>query len=335
MGKRDYYFDNAKFILILLVVFGHSISPLKDGNGVLFSLYKFIYLFHMPAFILIAGYFTKGFDKPGYVKKVFKKTLIPYFIFQVIYNFYYFFTGYDEHFTFSLLDPHWSLWFLISLFSWHLMIIPFSKMGKYGFPAALVLGIAVGYFSDFGSYLSIERTFIFFPLFYLGYLLKGEHFAAIRQKASKFAAIPLLITIFAGCYFIFPDAWKDWLLGSSSYAAMGVDSWEGGLYRLIYYAVIFVTTFAVLTLIPEKQMAFTNLGGKTLYIYLLHGFFVKTIDLFPSYENIQHFAGYLVLFAACIALCFFLASRPVRTFSKPLIELKLPKLKQNSHSVPR
>ncbi|MFC7393396.1 acyltransferase family protein [Scopulibacillus cellulosilyticus] len=329
MGKRDFYFDNAKFILILFVVFGHIISPLKEDHHLLFALYKFIFLFHMPAFILISGYFCKGFNKPGYIMKTIKRTLVPYFIFQVIYSFYYYFTGYDDHFKLTLLDPHWSLWFLISIFFWHLAIIPFSKLGKYGFPLAIILGVGIGYFDVFGSYLSIERTFVFFPFFYLGYLLKREHFVKLQQSVNKFAAVPILIGIFVICFFVFPDAWKEWLLGDSSYAAMGNKTWFDGLLRLVFYAGSFITTFSVMALMPKSKTTFTKLGQCTLYIYLLHGFFIKTINLSPYYNSIGHYSQYIALFILSIVICLLLASKPVRTFAKPFIELKLPKLKHD------
>ncbi len=49
-------------------------------------LYKFIYTFHMPAFILVSGYFAKNFKRKGYVKKLAVKLIIPYLIFQGIYS---------------------------------------------------------------------------------------------------------------------------------------------------------------------------------------------------------------------------------------------------------
>ncbi len=333
MKQRDFYFDNAKFILILFVVFGHSISPLKGEHENLYTVYKFIYLFHMPAFILIAGYFSKNFHKPGYIRKAFMRTIVPYMIFQTIYNFYYYLTGYEKHFTFSVFQPHWSLWFLISLFCWYLMLIPFAKLKKYGIIAAFALGIGAGYFSEIGSYLSIERTLVFFPMFYLGYYLKKEHFHYLRNRVKKWRSALVLALILIGCYYAFPDSLKEWLLGVSSYSALGVSNFAGGFYRLAFYAAMLLTTFSVLTLIPQKQYNFTSLGGKTLYIYLLHGFFIKTITLSSNYSKIQHIAQYVALFVACIGLCYLLASKPVRILAKPLIELKWPYAKQNKDTI--
>ena len=60
MTKREYRFDNAKFILILLVVFGHILEHFQ-GRYVP-GIYRTVYLFHMPMFIFISGYFAK-FDR--------------------------------------------------------------------------------------------------------------------------------------------------------------------------------------------------------------------------------------------------------------------------------
>ncbi|EAD8587403.1 acyltransferase family protein, partial [Listeria monocytogenes] len=89
--KRESYFDNAKFILIFLVVFGHFLQTfIADYAGVR-VLYIYIYTFHMPAFVLISGFFAKSFGKPGYLKKTMKKLILPYVFFQLIYSIFYYF----------------------------------------------------------------------------------------------------------------------------------------------------------------------------------------------------------------------------------------------------
>lgn len=321
--KRDAYFDNARFLLILLVVFGHLISPLKSDNDLLYGLYKFIYLFHMPAFILISGYFSKGFDKPGYLKKTFTKTLIPYAIFQIIYCFFYYFTGYDKDFSFSLFDPHWTLWFLISLFCWNVLLKLFAKK-SWALPVAFAIGIAAGYIPFFGSYLSIERTLIFFPFFLIGYLMHSEHFHLLRSIKGKLIALPVLVAVFIGCNTLIPDSFNDWLLGSSSYADMGYKDWSAGLLRTMFYGLNLIMTFSFLAIIPKKHYFFTVYGARTLYIYLLHGFFIKLVGLTDSYNDIHEIYQYVMLLIGAAALCRFLGSDVVKNLAKPLIELKPP-----------
>ncbi|WKB36580.1 hypothetical protein QS257_05955 [Terrilactibacillus sp. S3-3] len=163
------------------------------------------------------------------------------------------------------------------------MIIYFSRLGKYGFPIAVIIGIVAGCFNQIGELLSISRTLVFFPIFYLGYLLKKEHFAALRQMKIKWLSVPALLGVFAVCYFIFPDDIQGWLLNSSSYGALGTSSWHGSMIRLSLYGLTLFTTFTFLSLIPAKRLAFTSLGEKTLYIYLLHGFFLKNSSPFCRY----------------------------------------------------
>ena len=72
---RNYKFDNIKGILILLVVFAHFIEGISSTEYV----YKFIYIFHMPLFIFVSGYFGK-FDK----KKLILHLVYPYIVFQLL-----------------------------------------------------------------------------------------------------------------------------------------------------------------------------------------------------------------------------------------------------------
>ncbi|RYM05765.1 acyltransferase [Sporolactobacillus sp. THM7-7] len=321
---RDSYFDNVKFFLILLVVFGHSLTNLKSEIQAISSLYTFIFLFHMPAFILISGYFSKHFQRPGYVKKIIKKLAIPYIIFQIAYSAFFYIAGYEPNFSIPLTTPHWTLWFLVSMLCWKMMIIPFSRMGILGLPAAIAVGIAAGYVDFIGTLFSLSRTLVFFPFFYLGYLLRKEHFAVLRRVRVRIFALPFLVAIYSSCTFVFPESLQTWVLHNASYHALHLSNGTGGLIRLGIYTLTAATIFSFMSLIPKGRRSFTDLGRNTLYIYLLHGFFIKTIVLFPVYESIRKLYQYSFLLAASIALCYLLASRPVRRFTGPIIEVKLP-----------
>lgn len=71
---RDYFFDNARAILIFLVVLGHLLQPYTSEDKFLQALYLLIYSFHMPTFLFISGYFAKNLDKPNYLEKIAKIT---------------------------------------------------------------------------------------------------------------------------------------------------------------------------------------------------------------------------------------------------------------------
>lgn len=50
---RIYYFDNLKFVLIFLVVFGHLIDPIIHKTDIAKSTFLFIYLFISHATVCI------------------------------------------------------------------------------------------------------------------------------------------------------------------------------------------------------------------------------------------------------------------------------------------
>ncbi|MEK5173819.1 acyltransferase family protein [Heyndrickxia sp. FSL W8-0496] len=323
--KRNLYFDNAKLILIFLVVFGHVISPLKRNDDFLFTVYTVIYLFHMPAFILISGYFAKGYRKKGYLMKSVKKILLPYVIFQVIYSIFYFFNGEEQTLTFDFLQPHWSLWFLLSLFCWNIFLYVFARLKWAGFLLAVGIGIAVGYIDRIGSFLSLSRTFVFFPYFLFGFLIDAKHIQWIKDfKFSSVIGIGLICATFIVFSYSFPSEAVPWLLGSSSYADMGNVNLIDGVFRGIQYISTFIVIFGFLTLVPSGGSKFTVIGERTLYIYLLHGFIIKIIETFVSDESLAAFAqNYLLLILFSISICLILGSYLIKKYTKPLIELRL------------
>lgn len=62
--ERDYFFDNVKAVLMFLVVLGHLLLPIH-GESFLVVVKRLIYVFHMPLFVFVSGYFAKTFYKNG------------------------------------------------------------------------------------------------------------------------------------------------------------------------------------------------------------------------------------------------------------------------------
>lgn len=59
-NSRNGYIDFVKAILIFLVILGHTVQIIRYNNVAFWNdlLFKSIYMFHMPLFIAISGYFT-------------------------------------------------------------------------------------------------------------------------------------------------------------------------------------------------------------------------------------------------------------------------------------
>jgi len=155
-SKRDYLFDNLKVLLIFLVVFGHSLENYIDNNMVLRSIYFFIFMFHMPLFIYISGYFSKNIDKCR--KNASKDLLMPFIFFNII---WYVSIGKLDR---PIYYAGWTLWYLLSLFLWRFFLKDIIKV-KWILGLSIILGLLIGFYDMSIDLLSFSRTFAFFPFF--------------------------------------------------------------------------------------------------------------------------------------------------------------------------
>lgn len=118
--QRDSFFDNAKYLAIVLVAMGHSWAPVKGDSRILEGLYDVVYTFHMPAFIIISGFFSRSFDmRPDRLKRLVTGVLVPYVVFQTAYLIFRRYVGHSGD-PFDLFSPWYLTWFLCALFVWRL-----------------------------------------------------------------------------------------------------------------------------------------------------------------------------------------------------------------------
>lgn len=325
--KRDAFFDNAKFILIFLVVFGHMIQPFTHDSAIMRVSYDFIYLFHMPAFILLSGFFAKGIGNVGYVWNLTKKLIFPYVIFQGVYSAYYFLIG-NASWQTPIFEPHWSLWFLLSLFSWHLLLIVFKKMPSMaGIISAVLIGIIVGYINGIGAEYSLSRTFVFFPFFLMGYWITKEQIKNLTRPIIKQVSFAIMSVVVILLVYL-PDFSSRWLLGSSSFADLDQPIW-GGFTRLGVYLFATILIFSLFAWIPRQQYRWTNLGQQTLYVYLLHGLFIQFFRE-AGWFKVDHILDVFGLAILSLLIVLLLSSKTVFISCQPIIEGRLTEMKRRT-----
>ncbi|RPF53453.1 acyltransferase family protein [Aquisalibacillus elongatus] len=323
--QREAYFDNAKLLFIFLVVFGHLIQPLKGNLVSADVLYQWIYIFHIPGFVLISGFFASGARDHSHLSKLLKRLLIPFVIFQVFYTISYTLAGNGDWYI-GFYEPQWSLWFLVSLFSWHILLIWFKKLPPLaGIAIAFCVGLLIGVIPFIGHGLSLSRTFVFFPFFLMGYWLSKGQLFQLQYAKYKIMAVSILVTSFVISYF-YPMIPSELLFGSYSYQAIELQS-IGILSRFGLYALALLMVFSVLALVPQRRFTFTHLGQYTLYVYLLHGIIIQATrqaELFQLNESLD------IIALACVAgaIVWLLTSNWVMTVTQPLVEWKTTRLQQ-------
>ena len=268
MKKRNIRLDSLKGFLIILVILGHI-----PGD---YNLKYFIYVFHMPLFVLLSGYFTKTpSDLKGlwYSLKGIAKPLI---LFQVIYVSldYVIFERIEIA---SIITPFWILWYLMSLILWRIFTFLFQKPIHNDpflfFLVAIMIALFSGY-CPIRNPFSLQRTLNFFPFFLAGLYLRqrADVLSSLAglggaKIASIIVIVISVIVVWCGLY---PEKMYDMLRGAHSYV---IQDFPVKLLLIIWS---FSLSFAFLLTAKENRIL-SIIGKDSLVYYLLHGLLVRFV----------------------------------------------------------
>ncbi|MFC9032900.1 acyltransferase family protein [Streptomyces arboris] len=273
--RRDPYFDNVKYLAIVLVAVAHAWEPVMDGSRATRALYMIVYTFHMPAFILISGYFSRTFDLSApKVKRLITGVAVPYVLFETAYSLFKRYVDDSPDTSISLVDPLYLTWFLIALFIWR-VTTPIWLTLRHPLPVALAIAMLASISPDIGDDLDLQRVFQFLPFFVLGLLMKPEHFQLVRRREVRLLALPLFAGALLFAYWIAPRMQLGWLYRANSAQEMDAPWWSGAVMSLALFGCALALTIGFLAWVPRRHMWFTVLGAGTICGYLLHGFLIK------------------------------------------------------------
>lgn len=339
--QRDYWFDNIKGVLMILVVVGHMTASFYSYSGVIKYIYDSINMMHMGAFLILSGYMSKGrVARKDYIS-VINKNIVPYITAQIFLyvvavlvpkGFKALSIDFFDKTTFSIFIPIYQLWYLMAVI---IFVLATIKLRPERRPVlSMVLAIAMTLVCGAVTQVSIFRltkVISYYPFFLLGYLLPKDFMLAIRNKKKLIIAS---LAIFAGyAYFM---SRQDWIVGirniyglSSNYSkagelAFGLHPAFGRLFMVLFVPVI---AFAFFNLIPRSKCIFSKLGQNSMYIFVLHALVVVAFrclnykyDIISEYFTTALPKALFLLFS--VAVTFFLGSDFVRKIFRPLLEPK-------------
>ncbi|MDQ0713380.1 fucose 4-O-acetylase-like acetyltransferase [Streptomyces luteogriseus] len=323
--QRDAFFDNAKYLAIVLVAMGHAWEPLKGDSRILEAAYQVVYAFHMPAFIIISGYFSRSFDmRPDRLKRLITGVAVPYIIFETAYPLFKRVIDNDPHQEISLLDPWYLTWFLVALFVWRLTT-PIWNLVRWPLPLALGLAMLATVTPEIGDDLDLQRVLQFLPFFVLGLVMKPEHFHMVRTRAVRIASVPVFAAALAFSWWAVPRMNTAWFYHRDAAQELGAPWWTGPVMVLAMFGCSLVLTACFFAWVPRRHMWFTALGAGTLYGYLLHGFLVKAGDYQGWFEAswLHHPAGEILVTALAAAVVTVLCTKPVQRVFRFAMEPKM------------
>ncbi|WP_327349865.1 acyltransferase family protein [Streptomyces sp. NBC_01321] len=321
--QRDAYFDNVKYLAIVLVAVAHAWEPVMDGSRTARALYMVAYTFHMPAFVIISGYFSRSFDlSAAKVKRLVTGVAVPYVVFETAYSLFKRYADGSPNQPISLLDPWYLTWFLAALFIWRLTT-PLWQALRHPLPVALVIAVLASFSPSIGDDLDLQRVLQFLPFFVLGLQLKPEHFQLIRRGEVRMLALPLFAAALVFAYWAAPRMQLGWFYRNNSAQEMGAPWWSGAVMTTAMFGCALLLTIGFLSWVPRRPMWFTVLGAGTICGYLLHGFLIKGAGyagVFDSYDWLSAPAGLVLVSLVAAAAVTLMCTPPVRRVLRVVTE---------------
>jgi len=304
--ERNIYLDNVKGLLIFFVVIGHMIEG-HIYNSIWFIPYLYIYIFHMPLFIFISGYFSKKTVNDQV--KIFSRFLLPFFV--SISLGYVVQSIFIKRLNLNFLVNYGALWYFLSLFIMCLLLPIVIKI-RCNILILFFFSLVIGFFSASGTFLSLSRTICFFGYFLLGYYCPISFFSYIKNKKIPIVVITLIISILL--YFFFTSRYGLQhirgivltLLRSDAYKDMEIGQITGLLFRAITIPLSILFGVFVLACTPEKLTILSYLGRASVIIYIFHVYYVSLFwRLFTLDED--SILGMAIIIISSIGITVFLS----------------------------
>ena len=303
--ERDYFFDNLKAVLIFLVVLGHFLLPIH-GDSPLVTVKRLIYVFHMPLFVFVSGYFAKKIYKDGQYN--FKKILYlikAYVLFVIAIQIVYAIDGFRKFSEIDFFSQSGAPWYLFAMIVWYLTIPLIRKCKEL--PVLVIsvgLALVAGYFKNIGDFLCLSRILVFGPFFYLGYYMEVPQLARALESKKKpfvvFGASAISAAILA-----FGNRLKDELgmvYENISYYELD-DLWEGPIVRFGLMAAAFLISWGIMFFIPKGKTVLSVIGQNTMPVYMLHRILRDVLMFAGIYDYLGEWGWFAFFVLICLSIC--------------------------------
>ena len=284
-------------------------------GGINQLLYNFINTIHMPMFIFISGMFSHIKDRNKY-KLGILRIMETYIVFQLIKALTPILLNGDitlRSIISIIVDPRYTLWYLLSLVLWRLIVFFIPENGKRNHPIWIILTCffisLLGGFIPVGGEFSLQRTMTFLPFFFMGYYAKNIELKEYIANIPLFLAFSVLVSVFLIYFFIFNKPIGYILMGKDTYWSK--PEYSPLLFCLARGVFLFFATILgvmVMRLVPTKPLL-SHWGSTTLFIYIYHSFAIEALRLaikrgyFPQNEWI------LIIMSVVITMSLILLSR--------------------------
>lgn len=316
---------NLRFLLIVCVFVGNAIEPLIMRMPEMKAIFLWIFTFHMPLFVFITGYFARSNLNGAAGIRILKQIALQYIIFQTIYSLLDYLVFRVPGINHSFFIPYLLLWFLVGHLFWRLMMKMFTRFSiSHPLLISIVLGFLVGFLPLQGAWLGISRSVVYLPFFVIGYTFSYERFRAWLTPFVRYVGVAISMALLVVLYVMSEPINPIWFMNHMTFHELGwtQSGWLALFNRTVIYLTQIVASAAFLAWVPIRETHLTNLGKRTLYVFLLHGLIIRFVMLTGVYTHITSGWSAALLITASIASAVLLAKPQVTAWLHPIIEPK-------------
>lgn len=309
-----------------MVVLGHFSNQYAAWSSMMRSISLLIYIFHMPLFIFLAGLFTKKWDqsRPFNWSRPIYFSLLGYILKILIYLVKVF---YHQEAIFTPLGDTGIPWYMFAMAAFMILTWLLRKCNPWILmPIWIGAACLAGYADWINSFLNLSRIIVFFPFFYLGYVLDQSQVKAFTDKIWVRLVSPFILALAAWLCFSRIDRLFRYIrlfTGRNPYSTINVP-FCGFADRLVFYMIGLVMGAALISLTPSSTIPLLNLSGKrSLQIYFWHRLvlyvlmFSGLVSWFNLSIHLPHWELWIPVFS--VLLTFLLTPE---IFGKPLDMLR-------------
>lgn len=301
-GERNNYIDIIKGIAIILVVIGHCIQ-FGSGRSYLDSevffnnpLFKFIYSFHMPLFMLVSGYLFANTIKRGtnaIIKRKAVTILLPLISWHTVALFINLLLGQNYTLSILFLSYFHALWFLRALFFCCMVVLLMNRVFRDNIYSYLALIIILHFIPNRILPNIFVFTIIFFILGYLYCLNNRGRSISTNHRIVLFTVscvtFILLLTFFKDTYFIYRS---NTCIINGKYSPL--TTIYINIYRYLTATTGCITIILAIHYLYQKLhhviiSALTVIGQASLCIYIINSLFNEFILVYLPFSHINYF----------------------------------------------
>ncbi|MGW1591452.1 acyltransferase family protein [Streptomyces sp. NPDC002386] len=318
-AARNPWWDNTRFVSAALIVVLHTMGSIMDRYGALHAFHVAAWAFRVPAFVVLAGVFSSaGPLGPRHLRTLLRSIVLPALLFSVLFSVESYALG--SPFTLHITQLPWTLWFLMSLFFWRLLL-PLVAQLRHPLAVTTAVALAVGYVEEFGLQFSASRTLVYMPLFYFGWRLGQGMFSKwFESRWSLPVAAAGVVAAGLAAWRWHRDIQGTWLSMRHAYQADTALGMEGAwLVRLAVLASAATLVLCLLRLMPKRRLPMVSaLGAGGFTVYLLHPLVILPLREKGLIERADTTPELIALLLGGVLLTALLASAPVRRLAQPL-----------------